>query len=270
MARTDAARCCPTCISDAEQTMEKEVSSYFDEKSDLYAQARPHYPPEFIAWLAQQCRGHDRAWDAACGNGQAAVDLRAHFRCVEASDVSDAQIANAPPLEGVRYTVQSSERTEFADAAFDAVCVAQALHWFDLGKFWPEAARVLKPQGVFAAWGYGWPKLPAPLAGLLQQSLLNVIAPWWAPQNRLLWAGYQGIALPFPRIDAPRFSMHVDWDVDQLFMYLHSWSATRKCMEAQGDAFFRRSHALLRDAWGEPKTLRLPLDLHLIAGRKPG
>lgn len=251
--------------------MNREVSSYFDEKSDLYLQARPHYPPAFIGWLAQQCRHHERAWDAACGNGQAAIDLRKHFAAVEASDVSDAQIDNAPAIEGVRFSVQSSERTEFDDAAFDAVCVAQALHWFDLAKFWPEALRVLKPDGVFAAWGYGWPQLPPRLAAALQETLLNVIAPYWAPQNRLLWAGYQGIGLPSPfmRIDAPRFDMTVEWDVEQLFMYLHSWSATRKCMEEQGDAFFRRSHERLRGLWGEPRKLRLAMDLHVIAARKP-
>jgi len=251
--------------------MEREVTSYFDENADLYQKARPHYPPAFIGWLARQCRYHDRVWDAACGNGQAAVDLREHFAAVEASDVSSAQIDTAPPLDRVRFSVQSSERTEFDDAAFDAVCVAQALHWFDLDKFWPEALRLLKPDGVFAAWGYGWPQLPPRLTAPLQETLLNVIAPYWAPQNRLLWAGYQGITVPAPfmRIDAPRFDMTVEWDVEQLFMYLHSWSATRKCMEEQGDAFFRRSHERLREQWGEPRKLRLALDLHVIAARKP-
>lgn len=29
---------------------------------------------------------------------------------------------------------------------------AQAAHWFDWGKLWPEAARVLKPGGSLASW----------------------------------------------------------------------------------------------------------------------
>jgi ubiquinone/menaquinone biosynthesis C-methylase UbiE len=48
--------------------------------------------------------------------------------------------------------VQSAESTTFIDESFDAVCVAQALHWFDYELFWPEVQRVLKPSGVFAAW----------------------------------------------------------------------------------------------------------------------
>jgi SAM-dependent methyltransferase len=195
--------------------------------------------------------------------------LRRHFDVVEATDVSEAQIANAPEMERVRFSVQSSERSGFADASFDAICVAQGLHWFELDKFWPEATRVLKPEGVFAAWGYGWPKLPPLLADLLQQSLLNVIAPFWSPQNRLLWNGYQTIVLPFPRIEVPRFALRVAWNVDELFMFLHSWSATRKCMEQQGDAFFRRSHESLRKAWGGDHRRELELDFHAIAGRKP-
>jgi SAM-dependent methyltransferase len=249
--------------------MKTHASSFFDDASDLYAQARPHYPKPFFDWLASVCTDHQQVWDAACGNGQAALDLREHFDFVEASDVSASQVENAQALERVRFSVQSSERSAFPDASFDAVCVAQALHWFDLGKFWPEAARVLKPQGVFAAWGYGWPKLPAPLAEVLRDSLLQIIEPYWSPQNRLLWNGYRDIALPFARIEVPRFDMHVDWNADELYLYLHSWSATRKCMEQQGDAFFHRSHRRMQAAWDGQRKLRLEMDFHAIAGRKP-
>ncbi|WP_211263129.1 methyltransferase domain-containing protein [Thioalkalivibrio nitratireducens] len=38
---------------------------------------------------------------------------------------------------------------------FDLITVGQALHWFDFPAFYAEAARVLRPGGVLAAWGYG-------------------------------------------------------------------------------------------------------------------
>ena len=31
-------------------------------------------------------------------------------------------------------------------------CAAQAAHWFNWDKFWPEVARVLSKDGTFAAW----------------------------------------------------------------------------------------------------------------------
>lgn len=37
--------------------------------------------------------------------------------------------------------------------------MAQAVHWFDLDKFYAEADRILKPNGVLALLGYGLPKL---------------------------------------------------------------------------------------------------------------
>ena len=86
----------------------------------------------------------------------------------KATDVSAAQIEHAIPHTRVRYSVQPAEATDFPDASFDAVTVAQALHWFDLDRFWPEVQRVLRPGGFFAAWGYAWPRLGAPLDAILR------------------------------------------------------------------------------------------------------
>ena len=41
------------------------------------------------------------------------------------------------------------------DRSVGLITVAQALHWFDLEKFYAEAVRVLAPQGVLAVWAYG-------------------------------------------------------------------------------------------------------------------
>jgi SAM-dependent methyltransferase len=35
----------------------------------------------------------------------------------------------------------------------DLVTVGQALHWFELPQFYAEVSRILKPGGVFAAFG---------------------------------------------------------------------------------------------------------------------
>jgi ubiquinone/menaquinone biosynthesis C-methylase UbiE len=66
-----------------------------------------------------------------CGNGQAAIDLSSYFEEVKATDVSASLIANAPNGERVRFSVQPAESINYKNSSFDAVCVAQALHWFD-------------------------------------------------------------------------------------------------------------------------------------------
>lgn len=41
------------------------------------------------------------------------------------------------------------------DNSVDLVTTAQALPWLNLDLFYKEVRRVLKPNGVFAAYGYG-------------------------------------------------------------------------------------------------------------------
>ena len=43
----------------------------------------------------------------------------------------------------------------FHEFSVDLITVAQALHWFDRPKFYEECKKVLKPGGLFVAYGYG-------------------------------------------------------------------------------------------------------------------
>ena len=85
----------------------------FNEKSEYYARARPHYPKELFQYLNSVCDGHKAAWDAACGNGQAAVSLACFFEQVQATDISEQQIAHAIQNPEVTYSVQPVETTNF-------------------------------------------------------------------------------------------------------------------------------------------------------------
>jgi len=122
-------------------------ADHFSEKSDAYARSRPSYPDTLYAFIASVAPGTQSVWDCATGNGQAAAGLARHFATVEATDASAEQIRNAAAAPNVRYSVQPAERTDFPDGSCDAVCVAQALHWFDLDRFYAEVRRVLKPGG---------------------------------------------------------------------------------------------------------------------------
>ena len=135
----------------------------FAEGSDVYALARPFYPAELFEWIAEQSPALDSVWDCATGNGQAALGLAAHFAAVEASDIAASQIGHGLASPSIRYSAQPAEATGFAEASFDAVTVAQALHWFDLPRFWAEVRRVAKPGAFFCAWGMPWSANPTNL-----------------------------------------------------------------------------------------------------------
>lgn len=43
---------------------------------------------------------------------------------------------------------------ELEDGSVDMVVAGQAAHWFDYEKLWPEMARIVRPGGTLAFWGY--------------------------------------------------------------------------------------------------------------------
>lgn len=240
----------------------------FGDKSDLYAAARPTYPDELFEFLFSLCPDFKRAWDCGTGSGQAAVSIAKRFRHVEATDVNSQQIANGMAHSQVHYSVQPAEKTHFADDAFSLITVAQALHWFEFEKFWPEVHRVLKPRGIFAAWGYSWFQVSDEIDAIIATKLMSPIKDFWAAQNRLLWNGYQAISIPFVKIPAPQIILAQQWNLAQLLAYLGSWSAVRRCIEANGDKFFVELTAALEKVWGSAEEKKIiSMDFHLMVGR---
>ena len=246
----------------------QEHHQLFSDKSDLYESARPTYPDSIYRFLSEQCHDTTRAWDCACGNGQAAIDLANYFNRIEATDVSEQQISHAKPHPRIHYQVAHAEQTPFADDSFDLITVAQALHWFDFPRFWHEVQRVLKTGGVFAAWGYIWPDWGADLEPIIQSQVLDIIDPYFAPHNRLLWNHYRDIEFPFEAIDIPEINMQAELNLDQLFAFLHTASATRRCMQDQGDEFFKQAYKNAASAWGDTEQHRtFSFDFVFYAGR---
>jgi SAM-dependent methyltransferase len=239
----------------------------FSDKAALYAAARPRYPEELFDFIASKAPSHNTAWDCGTGNGQAAVSLSKRFSKVFATDASAEQIAHAIPALNVCYSVQRAEGTDFADSSFDAVCVAQALHWFHFEPFFAEVGRVAAPGAIFAAWGYDWFYVSPGFDAAFKTSILDVIAPYWASQNQFLWRGYADVPVPFRRVAAPDFQIRVHWNLHELLAYIHSWSATRRCMTTIGTTFFESAGHELARSWGVPEERRcISMPLHLLAG----
>ena len=244
-----------------------EFIDHFSENADLYARARPTYPDALFAFIAAQSPAKERAWDCATGNGQAALGLARHFASVEATDASAEQVGNAIAAPRVRYSVLAAERTDFPAASFDAVCVAQALHWLDLDSFYAEVKRVLKPRGVAAAWGYNRHQVTAEIDAAFDEHFLTPLKPYWPPQNAKLWAGYRDEAFPFEPIEAPPFAIEMRWTLAQVIEYAGTWSATRRYI-ADGDAgFLARAEASLAPVWGKAERRVITMPLQLRCGR---
>ncbi len=241
---------------------------HFSGHAASYAAFRPGYPPALFRFLADASDARRLAWDCATGNGQTAVALADYFDRVIATDASAAQIAAARAHPKVRYGVATAEDSGLDDGSVDLITVAQALHWFDLDRFFVEASRVLVPGGVLAAWSYGLCRVE-PAVDALVLALYRQLEPYWPPERRLVDEGYRGVELPMPAIHRPRLEMTVRWDAGAMLGYLRTWSASQRCLREQGADPVAAIADRLHSAWGAAgRDVRWPLAIKL--GRKPG
>jgi SAM-dependent methyltransferase len=243
-------------------------ATLFGEYASDYARSRPQYPVALWQWVTSLCSAHDHAWDAGCGNGQASLALAAHFNQVTATDISAEQIANATPHKKVNYITAPTEDLSFPPASLDLVCVAQALHWFDLNTFWPQVQSALKPSGLFVAIAYGVFTLNEPIDAATKQYFFDVVEPYQAAGNRMIAQGYQDIAFPFKMIDAPQMAIECEWTMEQLLAYADTWSAVARMRKEQGEDPMPAYRAALAQVWGDAaKVRRVQMPLLIKAGR---
>ena len=231
---------------------------YFSSCSSQYAAFRPRYPKPLFAWLASVTKAQERVWDCACGNGQASVDLAEHFQDVAATDLSAEQIAHAPAHPRVSYSVGLAEASGLADDYVDLVTVAQALHWFDLKRFFQEARRVARPGALLAVWCYGVCEIPkAHGNNELWHFYSNIVGPYWTPERHLVESGYRTLEFPTPELRPPAFTMRLEWTLEQLLGYVSSWSATARYIKERGENPVAQLRSTLQSQWGEPEQTQV-------------
>jgi SAM-dependent methyltransferase len=232
-----------------------------------YARYRPGYPNQLIDWIADTAPARGRAWDCGCGSGQATGALAQRFAAVVASDASSEQLRRIPALPGVHRVVATSEQSALAAATCDAVVVAQALHWFDLPRFWLEVARVARPGALFAAWSYGMPTVPDDaMNATIAQLHDDVLGGYWPIERGQVLNRYRDIVTPFAPLTPPPFSMHTNWTLDAFAGYLRSWSAVRRYVDANGEDPVTSVAAALAGGWGDG-TVAVHWPLAVVAGR---
>jgi SAM-dependent methyltransferase len=189
--------------------------------------SRPRYPADLFEWLAQSVAERRAAWDAATGNGQAAVGLARHFPRVFATDLSAAQIREATRNPRIEYRVAPAEASGLAPDSIDLVTVSGAIHWFDLPRFYEEVRRVIRAGGVLAAWSYHVAYAGPPLGDVLRPFYDEVVGPYFAPRARIVDAGYAELSLPGEPLEPPSFEVSVRWNADQVVRFVRTWSGVQ-------------------------------------------
>src|SRR5207302_5969416 len=82
-----------------------------------------------------------------------AVEPNGDMRAVAAARLTSEQ--------GTEFELRDvlAAETGLPDACADVVTCSQSLHWLDHRSTIDEIARILRPEGVFAAYDYDWPPL---------------------------------------------------------------------------------------------------------------
>jgi ubiquinone/menaquinone biosynthesis C-methylase UbiE len=243
---------------------------HFSRLAAGYAEFRPRYPGALFDFLAKASPARTRAWDCACGNGQATLDLAERFDSVIGTDASAQQVAAAKAHPRVTYAVARAEESGLENNSVDLIAVAQALHWFDLPQFYAEVRRVLRPAGVLAVWTYGVQRLnDANIDKLVHVYYWDTVGEYWPPERRHVEDGYRSIDFPFPEMKSPSLSMRENWTLAQYLGYLRSWSASARYAEARGVDPVAELETRLSPIWGDAqrtRTVSWPLSLRM--GRK--
>ena len=240
---------------------------HFSRQAEGYGRYRPRYPPELAAHVAALAPSRALALDVATGNGQAALDLAAHFELVLASDGSAAQLARAEPHPRVRYLRHTAERLPLADRVADLLVAAQAAHWFDFPRFYAEARRVLRPGGVVALWTYSLFRAGAEADAALDDFYRGVVGRYWPPERRHVEEGYRTLPFPLEELPAPAFELATDWSLAQVVGYVGTWSAVDRYRAAEGRDPLPLIEASLAPYWPPGGVRRIAWPMHLRVGR---
>jgi SAM-dependent methyltransferase len=121
-------------------------SRSFGAAAKEYAEHRPDYAPDAIAWALA---GRTDVLDLGAGTGALTKDLVATGHTVIAVEPDPGMLAELQHrIPAARVLPGSAEAIPLEDASVDAVTVATAFHFFDDQLAIPEIARVLRPGGV--------------------------------------------------------------------------------------------------------------------------
>ena len=239
----------------------------FSIQSENYSKFRPVYPDELYDFLIPLAHEQQSAWDCGTGNGQVALKLANHFDHVYASDISKQQIANAQTKENITYQVGSAEHTSFPDNQFDLITVAQAIHWFDLEKFYDEVRRTLKPAGIFAVIGYSLMRIHPEIDRIIDDFYTHILGDYWDVERKLVDDHYRNLHFPFEEIKSTEFKHNVNWTLDHVMGFLNTWSAVQHYIKENGSNPVNATAPEIKKAWGVNKLKQVTFPIFIRVGR---
>jgi hypothetical protein len=114
---------------------------------------------------------------------------------------------------------------------------------------------VLKAGGILAASAYNLLHVESAIDEVVNRYYYKVVGRFWPPERKLV-EQFADLPFPFHKVDAPRFEMTAQWNLDHLLGYLQTWSSTQLFIAANGSDPLEQIVAELRAAWGDSQRTR--------------
>ena len=242
---------------------------FFGHDAGRYRARRPDYPAALFDWLAQIAPARAFAWDCGTGAGLAARQLADRFQHVRATDADARLLAQAARAANIEYALLSAEENIDLDAQIDLITCACSAHWFDLNRFYAQARRALKKDGVIALWTYDWPWTSSKAVNAVLEKLrADILGAYWGPESVYYFGQYKNLPFPFPEIESPKFYVEVAQTSDDLLDFLGTWSAATKYQNATGADPLALVRPALAEAWRAELSAPVKTPLHLRVGRR--
>ena len=157
-----------------------------------------HLAPAVFAPYAQRLAGIAAAHapqavlEVAAGTGIVTAELVRALPAeqITATDLNPAMVAwAAQRVSGPRWMPADAQRLQFKDASFDMiVCQFGVMFFPDKSKAFAEAARVLRPDGVFVF--TAWDTIDIAAGGLVVESIERLVLRGTAPSARVIAEGF--------------------------------------------------------------------------------
>ncbi len=188
----------------------------FGEATEAYAEGRPGYPSDAVAWmLGDQPL---TVLDLGAGTGKLTVQVVALGHYAVAVDPDASMLAGLnEALPDIDARVGTAEEIPLPDASVDAVVCGQAWHWVDVPAASREVARVLRPGGILGlVWNIRDESVPWVAA--LTHAMHGSVA------ERLISEGGPTVAAPFASLESHVFAWTAPLSREALVAMVHSRS----------------------------------------------
>ena len=240
----------------------------FSYKASEYSIYRPTYPVSLFLYLSTLTNSSSIAIDCGAGSGQATEGLANFYKNVISIDFSYELLSKSESFNNVIKIHASADHIPIKTHSVDLVCSAQAVHWFNLEKFYSEAKRVLKKQGIIAVWCYNQASINKKIDAVVAKIYEKVRCDEnFSIEKQYVHENYENLPFPFKKIESPQFNIVVEWSFNEWIGYIKTWPSILSYKKKFDVDLVDNFQLALRHSWGVDSTKKINWQIHLLVGQ---